>query len=242
MTSTILRTENVVKAFGGVRAVNGVSLSVREGELRCLIGPNGAGKSTFFALLTGLQRPDSGRIFLKDREITHAWAHDRVRWGLGLKFQTNRAYHNLTVRENLEIARGGQRGARTVDPSGDVRYRMALEMSGLADAMEMTARELPHSQLQWLEICMALAKNPSVLLLDEPTTGMTPPETAQTADLVRRLNAEGLTIIVVEHDMAFVRAVAETVTVLHQGRVFVEGSLDDVSANEDVKRIYLGDS
>lgn len=238
----ILKTESLAKAFGGVQAVDGASLTVREGELRCLIGPNGAGKSTLFQLLAGLLRPDDGRILFRGRDITFSWAYERVQRGIGLKFQTNRAYHQLTVRENLFISRPPKARRPDRNPRAERRYQLALEMSGLLDHLHVPARELPHSQLQWLEMCMALAPGPDLLLLDEPTTGMTPEETSRTAQLVKTLNAEGLTLIVVEHDMSFVREVAETVTVLHQGRVFLEGTLDQVSADENVKRIYLGDS
>jgi branched-chain amino acid transport system ATP-binding protein len=234
----ILATEKLRKRFGGVVATDDVDLRVQEGELRCLIGPNGAGKSTLFALLCGIHRPDSGRILLRGQDITPQPAFQRVRRGLGLTFQTNRAYHALSVRQNLEAAEfaaSGHRPAEAVE-----RYRYALNLFQLDPSSAMPARELPHHQLQWLEIAMVLAGAPSLLLLDEPTAGMSPEETHQTALLLKHLNASGLTIIVVEHDIAFVREVAQVVTVLHQGRVFAEGTVADITAHQDVRRIYLG--
>ncbi|MEX0697867.1 MAG: ABC transporter ATP-binding protein [Dongiaceae bacterium] len=236
--SPILRTEALDKRFGGIVATENVSLAVPRGELRCIIGPNGAGKSTLFALLCGIHRPDAGRVFLKGEDVTHLPAFRRVRRGLGLTFQTNRAYHNLSVRQNLAAPLSVARTARTYE--AEERYRYALRIFGLDESSEMPARELPHHQLQWLEIAMVLAGGPEVLLLDEPTAGMSPDETLQTASVLQYLNRGGLTIVVVEHDIAFVREVAQTITVLHQGRIWVEGSVAAVTANEEVRKIYLG--
>ena len=234
----VLRTSRLAKRFGGVVATSDVDLAVRQGELRCIIGPNGAGKSTLFALLCGIFPPNSGRVFLHGRDVTRLPAFKRVRMGLGLTFQTNRAYHNLSVRQNLEIAAGRARFEKS-QAAAD-RYLYALELFGLDGASEMPARELPHHMLQWLEITMALAGGPEVLLLDEPTAGMSPDETMQTAQVLRHLNSRGPTIVVREHDSAIVREVAETVTVLHQGRIFAEGTIDEITSHEDVRRIYLG--
>lgn len=238
MSDTILATEGLVKRFGGVVAADNVNLNVRRGELRCLIGPNGAGKSTLFALLCGIYRPDSGTVLLKGQDVTRLAAFQRVRRGLGLTFQTNRAYHALPVRQNLEIAQGAPRGNRS--EGAEARYSYALESFGLHKELEKTTRELPHHQLQWLEIVMALASGPDILLLDEPTAGMSPEETQQTARVLRHLNAEGLTIVVVEHDISFVRETADVVTVLHQGQIFAEGSVAEITSNAEVRRIYLG--
>jgi branched-chain amino acid transport system ATP-binding protein len=238
MPDVILATEQLAKRFGGVVATDNVSVAIRRNELRCLIGPNGAGKSTLFALLCGIHKPDTGRVLLKGRDVTALPAFRRVRLGLGLTFQTNRAYHALTVRQNLEAPDHAPRTDRPAD--ADARFRYALDLFGLDPASDRPARELPHHQLQWLEIAMVLAGGPDVLLLDEPTAGMSPEETRQTARLLKHLNADGLTIVVVEHDIAFVREVAQVVTVLHQGRVFAEGSVAEITAHEDVRRIYLG--
>jgi ABC-type uncharacterized transport system ATPase subunit len=238
MSEVVLATDGLAKRFGGVVATDNVTLAVVQSELRCLIGPNGAGKSTLFALLGGIHAPDAGRVTLKGRDVTRLPAFQRVRLGLGLTFQTNRAYHALSVRQNLETPRralGTSRMAKTQE-----RFHYAVDLFGLDPLSERPARELPHHQLQWLEIAMVLAGGPDLLLLDEPTAGMSPAESQQTAQLLKHLNADGLTIVVVEHDMAFVREVAQVVTVLHQGRVFAQGSVAEITAHEEVRRIYLG--
>jgi len=234
----VLRTEHLAKRFGGVVATEDVSISIPRGELRCIIGPNGAGKSTLFALLCGIDRPDAGRVFLKGRDVTHLPAFQRVRRGLGLTFQTNRAFHRLSVRQNLAAVPDFARGDRTSDRKE--MYHFALAGFGLDPSSELPAKELPHHQLQWLEIVMALAAGADIILLDEPTAGMSPDETRQTADVIKRLNARGLTIVVVEHDISFVREVAQRVTVVHQGRIFAEGTVGEITAHADVRRIYLG--
>ena len=237
----ILATRDLAKRFGGIVATEQVSLDVAEGELRCIIGPNGAGKSTLFALLCGIHRPDSGRIFIKGQDVTSLPSFRRVRLGVGLTFQTNRAFHDLGVRQNLEVPMGAMGGTkRSRSGRSEERYRYVLSVFGLDGLRETPARELPHHQLQWLEIAMVLSGGPDILLLDEPTAGMSPEETTQTTEVLKHLNADGLTIVVVEHDIAFVRQVARRVTVLHQGSVFAEGSIDEITAHDDVRRIYLG--
>jgi branched-chain amino acid transport system ATP-binding protein len=237
MAAPILSTETLAKRFGGVVATEDVNLAIAAGELRCIIGPNGAGKSTLFALLCGIHRPDTGRILFKGEEVTHLPAFRRVRRGLGMTFQTNRAFHALSVRQNLEVP-AKLTAVRTEE--AEARYRYAIGIFGLDPASDMPARELPHHQLQWLEIAMVLAGGPDVLLLDEPTAGMSPEETSQTGRVLQHLNKTGLTIVVVEHDIAFVREVAQRITVLHQGRIWVEGTVGEVTAHEDVRKIYLG--
>jgi branched-chain amino acid transport system ATP-binding protein len=234
----ILRTEKLAKRFGGVIATDGVTLDIARGELRCIIGPNGAGKSTLFSLLCGIYRPDCGRVYLKSEDVTRLPAFRRVRRGLGLTFQTNRAFHRLSVRQNLEAAADAIRADRRGD--AEERYRFALDEFGLEPESSRPARELPHHQLQWLEVAMVLAAGPDVVLLDEPTAGMSPEETLKTAAVLKHLNARGLTIVVVEHDISFVREVAQRVTVLHQGRIFAEGSVGEITEHADVRRIYLG--
>lgn len=234
----VIATENLNKRFGGVIATDNVQVSVGEGEIRCLIGPNGAGKSTLFALLCGIHQPDSGRIVLKGRDVTGMPAFRRVRLGLGLTFQTNRAFHNLTVRQNLDAIL--EKAALDRDDQARRRYEIAMGIFDLMARPDLPAKELPHHKLQWLEIAMVLAGAPSIVLLDEPTAGMSPDETQQTAAVIRRLNDAGLTIVVVEHDIAFVKEVSSSVTVLHQGRVFAEGAIDEITRHEDVRRIYLG--
>ncbi len=235
----ILQVESLTKSFGGVRAVDHLDLALAGGELRCLIGPNGAGKSTLFALLSGIHRPDAGRIRFKGEDITRLPPFQRVRKGLCQKFQTTRVYRGLTVAQNLFIAGGSfGDGGRATD-NGQLAW--ALEGLGLAPRMDTAAGELSHSEQQWLEICLALATKPDLLLLDEPTAGMTPHETGLTAEFVVALNRQGMTVLVVEHDMAFIRQLGGRVTVLHYGRVFADGSLAEIESNQDVRRIYLGE-
>jgi branched-chain amino acid transport system ATP-binding protein len=236
--TTILSVEQLSMRFGGIVAVESVSLGIRPGSLQCIIGPNGAGKSTLFSLLCGIQRPDTGTILFKEREITRLPAFERVRQGLGLTFQTNRAYHDLSVSQNLEIPMAAMRHRDAAD--AEERYRYALAIFELDERDATPAREMPHHKRQWLEIAMVLAGGPEVLLLDEPTAGMSPEETSQTARVLRHLNETGLTVVVVEHDIAFVREVAERVTVLHQGRVFADGTLAEITGRQDVRDIYLG--
>jgi branched-chain amino acid transport system ATP-binding protein len=231
----LLRTTDLVKSFGGVMAVDHLSLLVSAGELRCLIGPNGAGKSTLFALLSGLHRPDRGHIWFKGEDITRLPPHRRVRKGLCQKFQTTRIYRDLTVAQNLLIA------SRVQFERENERLRWALHGLDLASRPEVKAGELSHSHQQWLEICLTLATEPDLLLLDEPTAGMTPDETAQTARFLIDLNKQGLTVMVVEHDMEFVRHIAGRVTVLHNGQIFSEGVLEEIEGNQEVRRIYLGE-
>ena len=234
----LLATERLSKRFGGVIATDDVSLAIGEGELRCIIGPNGAGKSTFFQLLCGIYRPDRGKILFRGQDITRMPAFRRARLGLGMTFQQNRAFHNLTVRQNLDAPITAAAGAG--DGAANGHYQSVLDAFDLTPHHDEPARELPHHKLQWLEIAMVLASGPSVLLLDEPTAGMSPEETKQTAQVLRQLNGDGVTIVVVEHDIAFVREVAEAVTVLHQGKVFAEGTVAEITAHEDVRRVYLG--
>lgn len=236
--SASLSVENLNKRFGGVVATDNVSFTLEPGGIQCIIGPNGAGKSTFFSLLAGIQRPDSGRIVFNGIDVTRMLPARRVKQGLGLTFQTNRVFHDLSVRQNLEIAKAA--AADKDNRAKEDRYLLALERFGLDPADATTARNIPHHQRQWLEIVMVLACGPDLLLLDEPTAGMSPQETSNTARVLRELNQTGLTLIVVEHDMAFVRDIAQRVTVLHQGRIFADGGLDEVTQRQDVRDIYLG--
>ena len=236
--TVVIETRSLNKRFGGVVAADNVNFKVLSGEFRCMIGPNGAGKSTLFAMLCGIESADSGRIFVFGQDVTRMQAFRRVRLGVGLTFQTNRAFHQLSVRENLTIP---QASANLENKeAGQARLEVALDAFGLDPNDETKAAELPHNRLQWLEFAMVLVGYPNLVLLDEPTAGMASEETLQTAKVLKHLNSTGLTIVVVEHDMAFVKDVAQTVTVLHQGQIFAEGSLADITAHEDVRRIYLG--
>ncbi len=233
-----IETLSLNKSFGGVVAASNVNFKVLSGEFRCMIGPNGAGKSTLFAMLCGIESADSGQIFVFGQDVTHTQAFKRVRLGVGLTFQTNRAFHALSVRENLAIP---QASARLENKEvGQARLEFALDAFGLDPNDEIKAAELSHNQLQWLEIAMVLVGYPNLILLDEPAAGMASEETLRTAKVLKHLNSTGLTTVVVEHDMAFVKDAAQTVTVLHQGKIFAEGSVADIIAHEDVRRIYLG--
>ena len=234
----LLEARNLSKAFGGVRAVDGVDFALEPGELRCIIGPNGAGKSTFFKLLLGSIKPDRGTIRFRDRDVTRAEPHKRSHMGIGVKFQHLGVYGDLTVRHNMQLPLQHSLSGEAMD----AEIARLLARLNLAGTEERRVAELAHGQRQWLAIGMALAMKPVLLLLDEPTAGMGPEETRETGALVASVHAEGVTVVVVEHDMAFVRQLGAPVTVLHYGRVFAEGSLAAIEGNEDVRNIYLGAS
>ncbi|HEY6073340.1 MAG TPA: ATP-binding cassette domain-containing protein [Anaerolineales bacterium] len=235
-SEVVVETQEVVKAFGGLRAVNRVSLSLTAGELRCLIGPNGAGKSTFFNLLCGRYSPTAGRIYYRGDEITSLLPHQRARRGISIKLQIPSIYDHFTVQENLWLAAY----ARERDPTAtERRVAEVLEEIGLPRRAFVAAGQLSHGEKQWLEIGMVVAMRPTMILLDEPTAGMTRDEVEATVALVRRLGSQA-TVVVVEHDMSFVRALNARVTVFHQGRIFAEGSVEELRHNEAVMDIYLG--
>ncbi len=234
----LLETKALNKRFGGVVAADDIDFSIAKGELCCLIGPNGAGKSTLFSMLCGIQKADSGEIYAFGERVTGRQAFQRVRKGMGLTFQSNRAFHELSVAENLAIPRTPTHGRDHAQAAE--RYVFALETFGLDPDDRTRAGALSHDQLQWLEIAMVLAGYPELVMLDEPTAGMSTEETSRTGQVLKHLQDSGLTILVVEHDMAFVREVADAVTVLHQGKIFAEGSVGEITASEAVKAIYLG--
>ncbi|MFM9279319.1 ABC transporter ATP-binding protein [Paenibacillus jiagnxiensis] len=232
----ILELRQVVKQFGGLKAVDGVDLKVRPGELRCLIGPNGAGKSTVFKLIMGLYTPTQGQILFKGQDITRLNTWRRSRMGIGIKMQVPGVYGELTLRENMRIAVQNFVKGKEIETEID----RLLVFVGIDKLGNPPVSNLSHGQQQWLEIAMALAARPSILLLDEPAAGMGPEETEFTAELVKQLNATGITILFIDHDMEFVRRIAQSVSVLHYGKPFAEGTLEEIEANEDVVRIYLG--
>ncbi len=231
-----LEAHNLVKAFGGVKAIDSVSLDFPARELHCLIGPNGAGKSTFFNLLVGRYSPTAGTILHEGRPITHLQPHERARRGIGIKLQVPSIYRELSVRENVWLAAFAKvRNPRRAAAVGDE----VLVRVGLIERAEDPAGDLSHGEQQWLEIGMVLASSPEVILLDEPTAGMTREETLRTVGLVRNL-AQQATVVVVEHDMEFVQRLDAPVTVLHQGRILARGTLAELRRNEDVLDVYLG--
>ena len=231
-----LKATAVAKTFGGLAAVSGVDFSVDEGEIHCLIGPNGAGKSTLFKLIVGTYAPTEGTIAFQGENITGMQPSARVRRGMSIKMQTPSIFRELPVRQNIHIAL--QHHVAKADLAREEeRLLSLLELS--ADATKL-AGTLAHGQQQWLEIGMALALRPKLLLMDEPTAGMSTEETFKTGELIKSLNAEGMTVLVVEHDMAFIRQIAQRVTVLHFGKVFAHGSISEIIVDPRVAEIYLG--
>ncbi|GAB2914724.1 branched-chain amino acid ABC transporter ATP-binding protein/permease [Paraburkholderia jirisanensis] len=235
-TGAALGVIGLEKRFGGVRAVENATIEFAQRGVHCLIGPNGAGKSTFFNLLVGRFAPNRGAIALGGRPITRMKAHDRVRGGLGIKLQVASIFNELSIRENLWLAAYGRLRSSA---AADRRSQELIEWLGLGERGDGHAGSLSHGQKQWLEIAMVIATDPSVVLLDEPTAGMTREETARMAAMVRLLG-HAVSVIVVEHDMEFVRALDVPVTVFHQGSVFASGSLDDLRRDERILDIYLG--
>ena len=234
--TALLQTVGLNKHFGGLHVTADVNVGVQEGEIRCLIGPNGAGKSTLFRLILGEYAPSSGQVLYAGQDVTPLRPYQRVRRGMSVKFQVPGVFASLTARHNLEIAL--QHHTSRHDLRNEIARLLAL--LGLEDAAHQKAGALSHGQKQWLEIGMAVALKPRLLLLDEPAAGLSPDETFATGELLQALNAGGMTVLAVEHDMAFVRQIAHQVTVLHLGRVFAEGSVDEIIANPDVAEIYLG--
>src|SRR6202008_3130224 len=241
----VLTLEGVNKTFDGFKAISELNFYMDEGELRVVIGPNGAGKSTMLDLITGRIRPDSGKIeFGRDTDLTRLNEYQINRLGIGRKFQTPSVYVDHTVFENVLLSLKGPPGVfsalfhLTTAEERD-RIHEILKTVGLPARAAWKAGALSHGQKQWLEIGMLLAQDPKLLLVDEPVAGMTDVGTRQTAELLREINKEH-TVVVVEHDMTFVRDLGVKVTCLHEGSVLAEGSIDQVSQNERVVEVYLG--
>ena len=232
----LLETRKLNKRFGGLQVTADVDFVLEPGELHCLIGPNGAGKSTLFRLILGEYQPTSGQIFYDDSDITQLESHDRIRRGISVKFQVPGIFKALSVRQNLEIAL--QHHLEGMGLREEIERQ--LDFLNLTDDAGQPAGNLSHGQKQWLEIGMATSLRPKLLLLDEPTAGMSPEETHATGEMVRALQTEGMTVLAVEHDMNFVRQIATRVTVLHFGRIFAQGSIDEIMADDRVAEIYLG--
>jgi branched-chain amino acid transport system ATP-binding protein/urea transport system ATP-binding protein len=234
----LLRVQGLTKRFRGLVANENIDFSLSAGSLRCVIGPNGAGKSTLVGLISGHQRPTAGRIWFKDREITGLSVVQRSWMGIGRKFQTPSIFPSLTVFQNLELAALGK--PHTAAKARE-KVREVSEAVRLDTLLNAPAAALSHGEQQWLEIGMLLANETELMLLDEPTAGMTAEETHAMGKLVRTLvDTLGLSAIVVEHDINFIRDLGAPVTVLHLGKVLVEGSFAEVAANEQVRGVYLG--
>ena len=241
----LLAVEGLTVSFDGFKAVNDLSFYVEENEIRVIIGPNGAGKTTVLDLICGKTKATSGAIHFRDKDLTKMKENQIVQAGVGRKFQTPSIYDDLTVFENLEISFPRGRsvfGALTFKRDAVVRDRVeeVAEMIFLKDRLNMSAELLSHGQKQWLEIGMLLAQDPKLLLVDEPVAGMTDVETHQTAELLKAINRDNKTVVVVEHDMTFVRELGVKVTCLHEGTVLAEGTIDQVSTNDRVVEVYLG--
>ena len=245
MTEALLYLNGVTVSFDGFKALNDLSLIVEEGELRTIIGPNGAGKTTMMDVVTGKTRPDAGEVFFRGTaDLSRLDEAEIANLGIGRKFQRPTVFENLTVFENRELSLATSRGTwRTLfthlTPERRERVAVILARIGLTELSGQPAGSLSHGQKQWLEIGMLLIHDRTLLLLDEPVAGMTDHETEETAQLILDL-AKDRTIVVVEHDMAFVRSLGARVTVLHEGAVLAEGSVDHVQNHPRVIEVYLG--
>jgi len=240
----LLEIEAVTVSFDGFKALNQLSFTMAEGELRVVIGPNGAGKTTFLDVITGRTRPTVGRVAFKGRDLRKSSEHHIANLGIGRKFQTPRVFSTLTVAENLQLSVKRAKGVlstlfKPMNKASQQKVTAVLERIGLTARAAVPAGLLAHGERQWLEIGMLIAQDPALLLLDEPVAGLTDRETEQTAQLLKDLNADH-SIIVIEHDMAFVREIATTVSVFHQGSMLCEGSVEEVQNNPKVVEVYLG--
>lgn len=242
----LLYLEGVSVSFDGFKAINDLNLYIKQGELRCIIGPNGAGKTTMMDIITGKTRPDTGQVWLGSKlNLLKLDEAQIANAGVGRKFQKPTVFECLTVWENLELAMAGQRKVWSVfraQLNGEQRDEIhkVLALIGLHEQAAASAGSLSHGQKQWLEIGMLLMQKPKLLLVDEPVAGMTHQEMDRTAELLTSLAGEH-SVVVVEHDMDFVRSIASTVSVLHQGHVLAEGSMSDIQNNAKVKEVYLGE-
>jgi urea transport system ATP-binding protein len=244
MAETLLYLEGVSVSFDGFKALNDLGLDVARGEMRAIIGPNGAGKTTMMDVITGKTRPDQGRVLFNNVDLTRLDEAEIANLGIGRKFQKPTVFENHTVWDNLELALKANRS-----PWASLRWKLSdeskarivetLERINLKSAFATVAGSLSHGQKQWLEIGMLLMQDPELLLVDEPVAGMTDSETEKTAIMLRDI-AKTRSVVVVEHDMSFIRALNVRVTVLHEGSVLAEGSLDSVQNNQQVIDVYLG--
>jgi urea transport system ATP-binding protein len=245
LTSALLYLDGVTVSFDGFKALNNLSFMIEPGEMRAIIGPNGAGKTTMMDVVTGKTRPDRGDVvFSGAYDLTRLDETEIAELGIGRKFQKPTVFDSHTVFDNVELALKADRRARATllwreTASEDERIDEILKIARLSGVRDRLAGSLSHGQKQWLEIGMLLAQDPKLLLVDEPVAGMTDKETRQTAELLKEINREH-TVIVVEHDMTFVRDLDVRVTCLHEGSVLAEGTIDQVSANDRVVEVYLG--
>jgi branched-chain amino acid transport system ATP-binding protein len=242
----LLETRELTKRFGGLTAVDRVTFHVPKGELRSVIGPNGAGKTTFFNMIAGRLPPTSGEIRFKGDDATHVPRHLLTRKGLGRSYQITNIFPKLTVFENIRLAVQGPkvtysfwRNVRDLAAINETVHSLCDRLH-LAEHKDTVASTLPHGLQRHLEVGMALASGPELLLLDEPAAGMTREETQRMVSLIRAISASGITIVLVEHDMAMVMAISHRITVLHEGRILAEGTPEEIRRNDAVQRVYLG--
>jgi branched-chain amino acid transport system ATP-binding protein len=231
----VVETRNLSMHFGGVKAVDRVNFNLWENELRCLIGPNGAGKSTFFKCLTGQLTPTAGDVVIRDFTATGRQPHEVARLGVGIKTQVPNLFDGLSVEENILLSARKWHDA----PRAATLTAATLERLRLGEIRHHLAGRLAHGQRQWVELGMVVAAEPWLVLLDEPAAGMTHEETERTAEIIREIN-QSATMIVVEHDMQFIRMISSKVTVFHEGRILIEDNMDVVSADPRVREVYLG--
>ena len=229
--ASILETNSVTKKFGGFTAVDNVTLKVDPGEIRFIIGPNGAGKSTFFKLVIGYHSPNSGTILYKGQNVEKLKKYERINLGIGVKFQAPSVFSELTVLENLSLANNREESLNINDLLND--FALENDKNNLAG-------DLSHGKKQWLDIALSTISKPDLVFLDEPTAGLSVDETKITGEIVKNLNKQGITFIVVGHDMDFVKQTASKVSLLHLGKMFIEGSVDKVLSDKGVNDIYLG--
>ena len=241
---TILNLKDVSVSFEGFLALNNLNLTLNKGELRAVIGPNGAGKTTFLDVITGKVKPTKGDVFFKGKSLVGKKEHKIARIGVGRKFQSPRVFENLTVQENLEISVSQYSSTIKLianKPSENKlkEIKKLMKIVNLSSQSEIKAGSLSHGQKQWLEIAMLLGQKPALMLIDEPVAGLTDEETDLTADLLKSLSGEN-TVLVIDHDMEFIRRLESNVTVLNQGSVLCEGSMDEIQTDPKVIEVYLG--
>lgn len=243
LMAVILETKGLTKRFGGLTAVQEVNLRLDEKELRCIIGPNGCGKTTLFNLITGYYKPSAGQILYGGENITGKPVYQISKMGVGRKFQVPSIFSRLTVYENMRVPLSSRSHPSRSEGANDPHHEI-MDLLGritLADKCGDLAINLAHGEKQWLEIGMVLASKPRLMLLDEPTAGMTMGETAKTAQLIGDISREtGISILVIEHDISFVKEIAGRITVMYKGGVFKEGSYDEIQSDDEVREIYLG--
>jgi branched-chain amino acid transport system ATP-binding protein len=235
VNAPLIEARGLSKHFGGVQAVRHIDFSLAEGELRCLIGPNGAGKSTFFKLLTGQIKPSSGAVLFRGTDITTLQAHQIARLGIGIKTQVPSVFNGLSARQNLWVAAARHNKRREAGRAVELQ----VERLGLGHFADKPVGQLAHGQRQWVELALVLCGDPDLILLDEPAAGMTEEERMRTAEIIREIN-RAHPLIVVEHDMSFIRTIARRITVFDRGAILMEGDVDQVFGSQVVRDVYLG--